>query len=311
MGIFEKLEKALAFDSDVVASVIQNVDVLKKLFATWMREAAPDYLPLARGFDDKAKERALDHFAERGKREEFFKFFKQLQGVYDILSPDAFLRPFLEDYLALSELFALIRNAYADRAYVDRELTAKTRELLRQHTDGQYVQLPGAVHELGAAELAALKQGDTSAIAKVLNLRKLLTAAVQRDGTAKPFLTSIGERAEQLAQAYEDRQLTTQQVLLEFENLAQRYVESDEERQRLGIDENTFALYTTVKLVAPATTTEQAATLNGVFDRYPDYQWDQQQKGLLRAELYRALRPVVGPAKLIEVANTLLRLQRV
>ena len=222
VGIFEKLEQALAFDSDIVASIIQNVDVLKQLFETWMRELAPDYLPLARGFDDKAKERAIDHFAERAKREKFFKFFKQLQGLYDILSPDAFLRPFLEDYLALSELFALIRSAYADRAYVDRELTAKTRELLREHTDGQYVQLPGAVHELGAAELAALRQGDTSDIAKVLNLRKLLTAAVQRDGAAKPFLTSIGERAEQLAQAYEDRQLTTQQVLLDFQNLAQQ-----------------------------------------------------------------------------------------
>jgi type I restriction enzyme R subunit len=311
VGIFEKLEQALAFDSDIVASVIQNVDVLKKLFETWMREAAPDYLPLARGFDDKAKERAIDHFADRAKREEFFKFFKQLQGLYDILSPDAFLRPFLEDYLALSELFALIRNAYADRVYVDREVTTKTRELLRQHTDGQYLQLPGAVHELGAAELAALKQGDTSDIAKILNLRKLLTATVQRDGAAKPFLTSIGERAEQLAQAYEDRQLTTQQVLLEFQNLAQRYVESDEERQRLGIDENSFAIYTTVKLVASSVTTEQATALNGVFGRYPDYQWDQQQKGQLRAELYKALRPVVGPAKLIEVANTLLRLQRV
>ena len=65
VGIFEKLEQALAFDSDVVASVIQNVDVLKKLFETWMREAAPDYLPLARGFDDKAKERAIDHFAAK------------------------------------------------------------------------------------------------------------------------------------------------------------------------------------------------------------------------------------------------------
>jgi type I restriction enzyme R subunit len=130
VGIFEKLEQALAFDSDVVASVIQNVDVLKKLFETWMREAVPDYLPLARGFDDKAKERAIDHFAEGSKREEFFK---QLQGLYDILSPDAFLRPFLEDYLALSELFALIRNAFADRPYADREMTAKTRAVTAVH----------------------------------------------------------------------------------------------------------------------------------------------------------------------------------
>ncbi|MGH2371736.1 MAG: type I restriction enzyme subunit R domain-containing protein, partial [Chloroflexota bacterium] len=55
VGIFEKLERALAFDSDVVASVIQNVDVLKDLFAAQMREVAPAYLPLASGWDDKAK----------------------------------------------------------------------------------------------------------------------------------------------------------------------------------------------------------------------------------------------------------------
>src|SRR5262249_27988702 len=131
VGIFEKLEKALAFDDEIVGAVIQNIDVLKQLFETWMREAAPDYLPLARGFDDKAKERAIDHFADRAKREAFFKFFKQLEGLYDILSPDAYLRPFVGDYLALAELFALIRGAYSSRPYTDREVTAKTRELLR------------------------------------------------------------------------------------------------------------------------------------------------------------------------------------
>src|ERR687883_2158432 len=70
VGIFEKLESALAFDSDVVASVIQNLDVLNDLFATLMRETAPAYLPLGRGWDDKTKERAIDHFAEKERRTE-------------------------------------------------------------------------------------------------------------------------------------------------------------------------------------------------------------------------------------------------
>src|SRR5581483_3097208 len=62
VGIFERLESALAFDSDIVASVIQNIDVLKNLFATMMKETAPKYLPLTRGWDDKAKERAIAYF---------------------------------------------------------------------------------------------------------------------------------------------------------------------------------------------------------------------------------------------------------
>ena len=79
VGIFEKLEKALAFDSDVVAAVIENVDVLKERFETLMAEEAQDYLALAGPIDDKAVERAIDAFADKEQREEFFKFFKEIE----------------------------------------------------------------------------------------------------------------------------------------------------------------------------------------------------------------------------------------
>src|SRR3989449_11182132 len=117
VGIFEKLEKALAFDSDVVASVIQNIDVLKQLFATMMKEQAPDYLPFAKGWDDKAKEKAIAHFEDKDRRGNFFKWVRQLQNLYEVISPDAFLGPFIDDYLSLGELYALISNAYSDRLY--------------------------------------------------------------------------------------------------------------------------------------------------------------------------------------------------
>ena len=213
VGIFEKLEKALAFDSDVVTSVIQNIDVLKQLFATMMSDQAPNYLPYTKGWDDKAKERAISYFEEKNRRGDFFKWFRQLQNLYEIISPDAFLRPFLEDYLSLSELYALIRSAYGERIYVDREISNKTRDLLQKHTISGQLELPGAIHALGPEELAKLRESDTSDNTKILNLRKILSVTVQENGASKPFLLSIGERAQKLAEAYEDRQLTTQQAL--------------------------------------------------------------------------------------------------
>ena len=76
VGIFENLEKALAFDSDEVESVIQNIDVLKETFAKLMRENAQQYLPFANGSDDKAKEQAIGYFEDKEVRETFFTFFK-------------------------------------------------------------------------------------------------------------------------------------------------------------------------------------------------------------------------------------------
>ena len=57
VGIFANLEKALAFDSEDMGSVIRNIDVLKTLFAKLIQEDAAQYLPFARGWDDRAKER--------------------------------------------------------------------------------------------------------------------------------------------------------------------------------------------------------------------------------------------------------------
>jgi type I restriction enzyme R subunit len=310
VGIFEKLESALAFDSDVVASVIQNLDVLKNLFATMMRERAPRYLPLTKGFDDKAKERAIDHFNDKATREEFYKFYRQLQNLHEIISPDADLRPFLDGYNALTELYAIIRNAYPTRPYVDKELTEKTRKLLRERTGISNLELPGAIHELGAKELEALKRSDVSDTTKILNLKKVLAAVVSEESGSKPFLLSIAERAEALAELYEDRQRSTAEALAEFEKLAREVVEAADARKDLGVDENTFAIYKTLKQSAENLTAGQAKAINELFVNFPDYRWNKQQGSQLRTELYKALRPIVDK-DFIEVANSILRLQRI
>ena len=141
VGIFEKLEKALAFDSDVVASIIKNIDTLRMLFKTYMEDVAKPYLSLAQGWDDKSKEKAIEYFADKEIRERFFRFFKQVQNIYDILSPDAFLRPYIKDYQDLARLYGLIRNSYSD-IYVDKELTDKTKELLSEKTTGGDMRAP-------------------------------------------------------------------------------------------------------------------------------------------------------------------------
>lgn len=124
-----------------------------------------------------------------------------------------------------------MRNAYSD-IYVDKELTAKTKELLQQKTAGGGIEPPGAIHHLGPNELAAIKRSGTSDRTKILNLRKIIAIVAHKEGPTNPILRLIGERAEALAQAYEDRQIETQETLARFEELAQQYINSDEERKR-------------------------------------------------------------------------------
>ncbi|MDE0483087.1 MAG: HsdR family type I site-specific deoxyribonuclease [Candidatus Poribacteria bacterium] len=311
VGIFEKLEKALAFDSDEVESVIQNIDVLKEAFAKLMREDAQEYLPLTVGSDDKAKDRAVKYFEDKDVRETFFTFFKQVQNYYNILSPDAFLHEFIEDYQALASLYGLIRNAYTEQIYVDKELTTKTQELLKTHTEGNLFELPHAVYELNETTLKEIDQSDSSDTVKVLNLRKVLRQTVANEGAAQPFLRSIGERAEAAIEAYENRQSETKDILAEFRKLAEEYSSAARERNEVNLDNNSFAIYRELKNVIEDFTPKQAQAINSEFEKFPDYQWDAHEKIELRIRLYKTLNPTVGTDNLIETTNKLLKLERV
>ena len=311
VGIFENLEKALAFDADEVESVIQNIDVLKETFAKLMRETAQQYLPLATGSDDKAKERAILHFRDKEVRETFFAFFKQVQNLYNILSPDAFLHPFIEDYQALVMLYGLIRNVYSDGSYVDKALTAKTQQLLQQHTESDLFELPDAVYELNETTLREIDQSDTSDTVKVLNLAKVLRQTVTDESTSQPFLIPIGERAEAAIAAYENRQSGTQDTLAEFMRLAAEYANAAREQDQMDLDNNTYAVYTILRNVIEDVNPEQARAVDQIFEQFPDYRWDNQQGSRLRIMLYRTLEPTVGRQNIIETANKLLRLKRV
>ena len=56
-----------------------------------------------------------------------------LKMLYEIISPDAFLRLFIDDYTTLSSIYAVARNAYTKKVYVDRAFQKKTNELVQKH----------------------------------------------------------------------------------------------------------------------------------------------------------------------------------
>ena len=106
VGIFDKLEKALAFDSDEVEAVIKDIELLKGLFKNKMEQKAPEYIAIiSDGFSDRDVNALIEHFRDKERREEFFKEYKEIEMLYEIISPDAFLHPFINNYATLSAIY--------------------------------------------------------------------------------------------------------------------------------------------------------------------------------------------------------------
>ena len=88
---------------------------------------------MTRNFNDKDVDALIEHFRDKERRKEFFREYKEIEMLYEIISPDAFLRPFIADYATLSAIYEVVRKAYAKRVYVDRAFQRKTNELVQQY----------------------------------------------------------------------------------------------------------------------------------------------------------------------------------
>lgn len=213
IGIFEKLEQALAFDSDEIDAVVKDLSLLKQLFQNKMETKAPPYLELVAGtFDDRDVDNLIEHFRDKSVRSEFFKEFKELEMLYEIISPDAFLRPFLDDYASLAAIYDVVRNAYTKRVYVDREVQRKTSKLVQEHIGAYNVQLVTDFVEINERTIEAIKEQQGGDATKVINLVKLIERTAEKQ-SGDPFLIAMAERAKAIQESFEDRQLSTSGAL--------------------------------------------------------------------------------------------------
>ena len=175
VGIFDKLEKALAFDSDEINAIVKDIGLLKQFFKAKMETKAPAYLALVtQNFNDKDVDNLIDHFRDPERRKAFFKEYKEIEMLYEIISPDAFLRPFIDNYTTLSEIYAVVRNAYAKRVYVDRAFQKKTNELVQRHVGAVMESSPSEFLTIDGDAIAAIKAQKNGGAVRVINLVKTI-----------------------------------------------------------------------------------------------------------------------------------------
>ncbi len=310
VGIFDKLEKALAFDSQDVSGVIEGVDVLQKRFASMLEKARREYLTIIAGKKaDKAVEAILLHFRDKEKREEFYGFFRELQDIYEILSPDGFLRPYLTDYNELLRMYHVVRAGYDRGKPIDKEFLRKTAKLVQEHTESGSIEDPAKFHALNAQALEALAQGNQPDTVKVFNLLKALAALVNSQGSGQPYLISIGDRAEEIARAFEDRQMSAQQALDALDRLIQQIKEAEKERTATALSPEAFAVFYVLKtdgIKEPLTVAKQ---VEQAFGEYPHWQVSERQEQDVRRALYKALIDA-GVEAVVEIASKLMKLLR-
>ena len=289
VGIFENLEKALAFDSDEINAIVKDIQLLKYLFQSKIEKDVPPYLELIKhGFNDKDTDNLIDHFRDKSKRKEFFKLFKEIEMLYEIISPDKFLRPYIDTYATLSAIYQVVRNAYAKRVQVDREFQRKTNELVQSKIAGTAPNFNNEFFEINEKTIQKIKDSQDNDNTKVINLIKSIEK-IADENSDDPFLIGIKERAEAVEENYESRQLSTQEALEEIRKLYEEDLKRRKDQAEKGFDDLTFFIYKKMLESEINNAEEITKQIKGEFVNHPNWKSSEKELRELRQAVYFAL----------------------
>lgn len=207
VGVLRELKKALAFDSSDVSGVIEGLDVLLHDFQQRIATAEKDYLDAGDGgsADERLERLVYGRFLEPEARKAFFEAYKEIEALWEILSPSPELREYIETYKHLTQLYAAVRNAYAAKLGFISDLSHKTQRLIEVSVTQQGLGSFTKSVTFDVKTLESLRGDKGSDEGKVFNLVRGLQEEIDDNSANAPLLQPLKDRAERILKDLEDR----------------------------------------------------------------------------------------------------------
>lgn len=296
VGVLRELKKALQFDSSDVDGVIEDLDLLMKDFLEKIAKASVDYLDAGEGGDaDERLERLVyGRFLEPEPRKAFFEAYKDIESLWEILSPSKGLVDHIGTFKRLAQLYAAVRNAYADKIGFVADLAYKTRQLVEQNATQEGLGRLTKSVTFDVKTLEALRTDKGSDEGKVFNLVRGLQKEIDDNAEAAPVLQPLKDRAERILKNLENRNTTGLAAMDLLAALAAEKDAATKAAKDTGLPPKAFAAFWALR-DNPALKgsgidpLDLAKEIEKLLVRFANAKVNPDEQRQLRASLYRPL----------------------
>ncbi len=296
VGVLQELRKALRFDSSDVSGAIEGLDELLTDFRERLADARTNYLDeLGDSAEDERLEQVVfGRLLDPENRKAFFEAYKDIEALWEILSPSAELRDDMETFKQLAQLYMAVRGAYATGVTDAADLAKKTSRMVQERSAQQGLGYLTKIVTFDVPTLNALREGKGSDEAKVFNLVRGLQREAVNDPEMGSVLRPLKERAEHILKDLEDRATTGLAAMDLLVELAREKEAAVKSKKDSGLNPQAFAVYWAFKDdphigAAGVNVMDLAREAESLLGRFPNAAVSADQERRLRTALYRAL----------------------
>lgn len=318
-AIFEDLQRALAFDQASITKGLIDLEKLKVRFTDLLSDAESIVAPISPHAVEGRTDRLLEYFFDTEAREHLFEVFGELQDAFEVLSPDAFLHPYLDRYAFITQLYQVVYAEFSPKAQqqrLERQLLNKTDALIREHVSADPVVSPMHTYPINRNLADVVNSDNVSAQVKVINLQRSLIATIEELGDEQPYLLSLSDAVEEVIQRLLDRQISAETALAEQLKNADRLIEMQDARSQSDLDNVAFSLNMVLRGSQQFTSSTDtlAQELAALLTQRQGWVYNERLEGQVRTDLYarllKELPKPVNPQNARNLVNDLLRMHR-
>ena len=249
VGVLRELRKALQFDSSDISGAIEGLDELLTDFLDKIAQAKADYLEeLGNGTDDERLEQVVyGRFLDPENRKVFFEEYKDIEALWEILSPSPELRDHIDAFKQLAQLYLSVRNAYTASVTYVADLAHKTSQMVQESAAQEGLGNVTKTMTFDVQTLNALRGDKGSNEGKVFNLVRGLQREVENTPGMGAVLKPLKDRAEDILKDMEERTTTGLAAMDLLSALAKEKEAASKSKKESGLSQRAFGVYWALK----------------------------------------------------------------
>ena len=249
-GMTRNLIESLDFDEREIEDALTDITHVKEQFGEIFERVAQMFEGV--NTEDPRMEnlrKCLGLFeGDEAKQKEFVEAFKKLRSLFEVLSPDPFLKEYIRKVEWFACFYAAFQKEYGDDASridvyaIIAEYGPKLRKLVQEKVD--YEGITRNYREMRLDHVAELeKRYGEDDNARARGLERTLVAEITIHTDAHPVFKSFAERLEKIRKDFEDRQINLVERIKQYEALIKDVQAAEARAGEVGLSLREYALY--------------------------------------------------------------------
>lgn len=203
VGVFENVAKSLAFDEESIKTIVKNMDEIKSLIPTFIQECLEFFPGVDRtvgGWEGLTA--AQQCLKDEGVKTNFARHFARLSKAWEIISPEAYLAPYQNDYTWMAQVYQSVRPVSGGNL-IWTLLGAKTIEIIHRNIDT--INIGTSLEDLvvDADVIDSVLEDEKKVQRKIVEVEKMLRLRLGEhagDPKFKQFAEKLDELRDRMAQ---------------------------------------------------------------------------------------------------------------